>query len=66
MSEIKMPTLILVGERDFVCSVKMANIMHQGIQGSHMAVLPNAGHMVHFEVPQEHARAIHEFVASLG
>ncbi|WP_394849528.1 alpha/beta hydrolase [Pendulispora brunnea] len=66
LGEIKVPTLIEVGEKDFICSAKMADIMHRGIPGSRLVVLPNTGHLAHVETPREHARVIREFLGQVA
>ena len=57
-----MPTLILVGATDFVCSPKMAAILQAGIPGSTLVVLPRSGHYGHVEAPAAFARAVRGFV----
>ncbi|WP_394840788.1 alpha/beta hydrolase [Pendulispora brunnea] len=66
LGEIKVPTLIIVGEKDFICSAKMADILHQGISSSRLTVLAGIGHLGHVETPQEYARPVREFLAQLG
>lgn len=62
LGEIKVPTLIVVGRRDFVCSLKMARIIHAGIAGSQLTVLEHSGHIGHFEEPEAFARAVGDYV----
>jgi proline iminopeptidase len=62
LGEIRVPTLIIVGEKDFVCSEKMARLLHAGIPGSTLVVLPHSGHMGHAEQPAVFARAVSEFL----
>lgn len=66
LHEIATPTLIIVGARDPICSEKMARMAHDGIRGSRLVVLPRSGHMAHIERPEEHARAVREFLATLA
>lgn len=65
LHEIATPTLILVGAKDFICSAKMADIIHAGIPGSRLVVLPHSGHLGHIEEPGAHAAAIRDFLAAL-
>ena len=65
LGEIKVPTLVLVGTKDFVCSKKWANVLHDGIHDSQLVVFEKSGHMAHLEEPQSHAHAIAEFLAPL-
>ena len=63
LGEIRVPTLIIVGKKDFVCSERMARVLHAGIPGSTLVVLPHSGHMGHVEEAGEFARAVSEFLS---
>lgn len=52
LAEIKCPTLILAGEEDDVCPPELHEIMHAGIKGSALEVLPRCGHLSTMESPQ--------------
>jgi proline iminopeptidase len=65
LHEIATPTLILVGTKDFVCSAKMAAVLHDGIPGSRLVTLAHSGHMGHVEQPRELVGAIGDFLAGL-
>jgi proline-specific peptidase len=60
---LHVPTLIFSGQKDFVCSMKMARMLHAGIRGSRLVVLPHSGHMGHIEEPRVFAAAIGTFVS---
>lgn len=49
--EIKVPTLILVGEKDGITTPEDARSMHAKIRGSEMHVIPRAAHMSNLENP---------------
>ncbi len=49
LSEITVPTLILVGAEDPACPVSAAEDLHRGIAGSELAVLANAAHLPNIE-----------------
>ncbi|MHA2046813.1 MAG: alpha/beta fold hydrolase [Candidatus Thorarchaeota archaeon] len=49
VSQIKLPTLILVGEDDFMTPVKYSNFLHDKIEGSVIHVIKTAGHSVMLE-----------------
>ena len=66
LGEIAAPTLIVVGTKDFVCSMKMANIMHRGIRNSRLTVFQHSGHFAHIEESQEYAHTVGEFVSQLN
>ncbi|WP_394849527.1 alpha/beta hydrolase [Pendulispora brunnea] len=65
LGEIKAPTLVQVGAKDFICSPKMAEVIHRGIAGSRLAVFPDTSHFAHIETPQEYARTIREFLSNV-
>jgi proline iminopeptidase len=52
LGEISAPTLIVVGEDDFVCPPSQAKTMHEGILNSELAVFENSGHFTHVEEPE--------------
>ena len=62
LREIKVPTLIIVGAKDFVCSAKFAAVLHERIAGSRLTTLPHSGHMGHVEEPQAFTAAIVAFI----
>jgi len=65
LSTLHVPTLIIVGTRDFVTSEKFAGMIHDRIAGSRMLILHHSGHMGHIEEPVAFADGIHGFLKSL-
>ncbi len=63
--QVRLPTSILVGEDDRLTPVKYARFLHDKISGSHLAVVPQAGHLVMMEKPEEFNRLLAEFLAEL-
>ncbi|KAK8861755.1 hypothetical protein IAR55_002578 [Kwoniella newhampshirensis] len=63
LKEITAPTLIIVGERDWICPPSQSEIIHNGIPNSKLLVVPNANHSVHHEKNAEVIAAIRDFVA---
>lgn len=49
--ELTIPTLIMVGAEDKMRPVLESYLMHDGIVGSELVVLPGAGHMINLEQP---------------
>ncbi|WP_428477454.1 alpha/beta fold hydrolase [Photobacterium japonica] len=47
-----LPTLIMVGAEDKMRPVLESYLMHDGITGSELLVLPGAGHMINLEQPE--------------
>lgn len=65
IKQVKLPTLILWGERDRTVPVENAARFHQDIAGSRLRVFPNTGHMPPEERPAGVAAEIEAFVAGL-
>lgn len=53
LSEIKAPTLILVGKKDLKYFLDQASHMAQNIPNSRLVVIPGVGHMLNMEAPDE-------------
>ena len=62
LESITVPTLIIVGGHDPICSLRWARILHEGISGSELAVFERSGHFPHFEEPEAFAGAIREWL----
>jgi proline iminopeptidase len=62
LSEIKVPTLIIVGEHD-ESDPKMSKEMHEKIGGSQLVILPKSGHMTFVDQPELFLKTVREFVA---
>jgi proline iminopeptidase len=52
LGEISAPTLILVGEDDFICPPSRAKIMHERIPNSELVIFEKSGHFPHVEKPE--------------
>ncbi len=53
ISEVKAPTLIIVGEEDILIPPKYSRILHEKIKGSKLVILKNCGHVPPIEKPEE-------------
>ena len=51
LGTIRVPTLVLVGRHDFICSPVQAQIIHEGIRGSKLAVFEKSGHFPWLDEP---------------
>ena len=49
LGKIGAPTLVLVGEADPACPVASAQVLHDGISGSKLVVIPQAAHLPNIE-----------------
>jgi pimeloyl-ACP methyl ester carboxylesterase len=66
-ADFKVPTLVMVGTRDDITSVKQQKAMFAKIKTkSSLVVLPNAGHLTHYECPEKVGAAIDSFITSLA
>lgn len=63
LGEIRLPTLVICGEEDQLTLRKYSEYLRDHIPGVHLVVVPQAGHMVMVERPQEVAQAMQEFLA---
>jgi proline iminopeptidase len=61
LAEIKVPTLIIVGEND-ESDPKMSKEMHAKIAGSQLVILPNSGHMTFVDQSELFLKTVREFV----
>jgi proline iminopeptidase len=61
LADIKVPTLILVGDHD-ECDPSLSEAMHAKIAASKMVVLPKAGHMTFVDQTKMFVEAVDEFV----
>lgn len=61
LSSISVPTLIIVGRHDPICSLRWARMLHEGILGSEFVVFERSGHFAHFEEPEAFSEAIREW-----
>ncbi|MGA1407110.1 MAG: 2-succinyl-6-hydroxy-2,4-cyclohexadiene-1-carboxylate synthase [Ilumatobacteraceae bacterium] len=62
LSEITIPTLIVVGERDSKFR-EIGKRLNDQIRGSEFIVVTNAGHAVHLDQPEAFIAALEDFVA---
>jgi 3-oxoadipate enol-lactonase len=66
LREIRVPTLVMVGEEDAITPRAEAEALHRGIAGSRLAVVPQAGHLSNMENPGEFNRHLRSFLADLS
>jgi 3-oxoadipate enol-lactonase len=52
LGKIAAPTLVVVGEEDYATPPEMSTVLHAGIPGSRLVVLPAARHLSMVESPQ--------------
>jgi pimeloyl-ACP methyl ester carboxylesterase len=62
LGAVRRPTLILVGEHDHTTTPRAASVLHEGIVGSRLEVVPEAGHMSFVEQPERYLAAVRGFL----
>jgi 3-oxoadipate enol-lactonase len=65
VEEIRVPTLILVGDQDLVTPVDLSNELVDLIPDGRMQVIGGAGHLTNLEKPNEFNRLTEEFIAEI-
>jgi proline iminopeptidase len=63
LGEIRIPTLVVVGSHDFICSPLHAHRLHIGIAGSKLILIEKAGHFPWFEQPDQFFSKVKEGLA---
>ncbi|MGH9788315.1 MAG: alpha/beta fold hydrolase [Candidatus Acidiferrales bacterium] len=53
LGEIHVPTLIVLGDSDWPDLYKIADLLESGIAGASRVTIPNSGHTVNMEMPDE-------------
>lgn len=66
LREIRVPTLVVVGEEDTITPRSEAEGLQRGIGGSELAAIPRAGHLANMENPAEFNRRLRSFLDGLG
>jgi pimeloyl-ACP methyl ester carboxylesterase len=64
LAEIRVPTLVLVGEEDELTPPAEAEAMAAAIRGARLVVVPRAGHLASLEQPEAVNTAISSFLVS--
>jgi pimeloyl-ACP methyl ester carboxylesterase len=64
MKKLAEPTLIITGDEDWPCLLPGV-LMKQNIASSALAVMPNAGHTINIEDPDEFNRIVGNFLAQV-
>lgn len=65
LSNIKIPTLVLVGDSDTVTNLSSAQDLQKGVQGSQLKIIPNAGHITPIENPSAFNDALIQFLSGI-
>ena len=65
LGEVRVPTLVLVGDGDLPDIVSAAEVLATGIPGARRHVMPGLAHMLNMERPAEFNRLVLEFLAKV-
>lgn len=66
LKDIQVPTLIVVGQGDFICGLYTSEYAHRKIPNSKLLVIEEAGHFPWMEQPKEFFTGLKEFLPHLG
>ncbi len=58
LSEIAVPTVVIIGEQDFLCGPRWGSLLGTGIPDAQMHLLTESGHFAHIEQPGPFAAAV--------
>jgi pimeloyl-ACP methyl ester carboxylesterase len=64
MKRMTLPTLIITGDEDWPC-LHPGILMKQSIQSAALAVIPNSGHAINIEEPEEYNRIVGNFLSQV-
>ena len=65
LSEIHVPTLIVVGDKDVRDILTIADILEKGIAGAQKVVIPGTAHHLNMEKPGEFNRVVLDFLGGM-
>jgi pimeloyl-ACP methyl ester carboxylesterase len=64
LQRLQVPTLVLTGDEDWPC-LNPGLLMKRNIAAAALAVMPNCGHAINLEAPDEFNRIVGEFLAQV-
>lgn len=64
LRDIKVPTLVITGDEDFICGPACAEEISAAIPGARQVIVGDAGHMVFMEQPQAFHDEVADFLES--
>jgi len=63
---IRQPVLLVAGERDEIAPVDDQFALLERLPDARLDVIPDVGHLIHYETPEAAAHAIRRFLDDLG
>lgn len=64
LRRIRCPTLVVVGEHDFICGPVWARAVAGAIPGSRLVQIPGVGHLPQYEAPEALRAAVDDWLAA--
>ena len=65
LSEIEVPTLIVIGDRDEVNIATIADLLAANVHGARKIILSDTAHLPNMEKPEDFNRVVLEFLESI-
>ena len=62
LGRVTRPTLVVVGEEDRTTTTRAASVLHEGIEGSELVIIPGVGHMSFVEAQDAYLDAVRNFL----
>lgn len=62
LHEIKVPTMIIWGDKDVATPVEHANLLKERIKDSEMEIIKGCGHAINLQCPKKLAETIYKFI----
>ncbi|OPG11062.1 alpha/beta hydrolase [Streptomyces sp. GKU 895] len=63
LSRLAVPTLVLVGDDDFICGPRWAHMLHRLLPDARLVILEKTGHLGHIERPEMFTAAVRDFLS---
>jgi pimeloyl-ACP methyl ester carboxylesterase len=65
LKKIEFPTLVIHGADDQIIPTSEADAMHAAIEGSHLEIIPKAGHLLNLEQPELFNQSVENYLSGL-
>lgn len=62
LGRVSAPTFVIAGEHDRTSPPRAAHVLHDGIPGSELLIVPGVGHMSFVEAPEAYVGAVRTFL----
>ena len=62
LSELRVPTLVVLGEKDAPDTLAIGKLIHEGVVGSQVVTISDVGHLLSMEKPNEFNHTVEDFL----